>query len=172
MISIKNENYLTKSVVLLRLFIGCHFFYEGIIKLYNPEWTSFGYLASFQGFLHNHPSILWITQLNVEGSYWFINKNLIELAACLVIFQLPTPIYQYNPEVNIPDAVVSATSQYFADKWLMWTNINVACVDSTFLHVREWLSNTRNGEKVSCRINEGFDEAITAHMIGQVCLIN
>ncbi|MGB5357281.1 MAG: Gfo/Idh/MocA family oxidoreductase [Eudoraea sp.] len=76
------------------------------------------------------------------------------------------PMYQYNPGASVPDAVSSATSQYFADKGLMWTYINGARVDSTFLHLREWLSNSRNGGEVSCGINEGFDEAITAHMTG------
>lgn len=142
MIRIRNEKYLKNSMILLRLFIGWHFLYEGIIKLYNPDWTSFGYLASAQGpfrplflwmtndsligiadwgnmlaltfvgltlvlgifekwgafvgacllamYYLAHPSLPWVTQLNVEGSYWFINKNLIELIACVVIYQIPT----------------------------------------------------------------------------------
>jgi len=145
MIKIRNEKYLKNSMVLLRLFIGWHFLYEGVIKLYNPDWTSFGYLASAQGpfrpfflWLTNdsligiadlgniaaltfvglslvlgifekwgalvgacllalyylaHPSFPWVTQLNVEGSYWFINKNLIELIACVVIYQIPTSAF-------------------------------------------------------------------------------
>ena len=36
-------------LVALRLVIGWHFLYEGVIKLYNPDWTSFGYLATAQG---------------------------------------------------------------------------------------------------------------------------
>ncbi len=76
------------------------------------------------------------------------------------------PIYQYNPGAMVPDAVASATSQYFADKGLMWTYINGARVDSTFLHMREWLSATRNGSEVSCGIKEGFEEAIASHMAG------
>ena len=76
------------------------------------------------------------------------------------------PIYQYDPGANTPDAVSSATSQYFADKGLMWTYINGKRVDSTFLHMREWLSAIRNGGKVSCGIQEGFEEAIVAHMTG------
>ncbi len=76
------------------------------------------------------------------------------------------PIYQYNPGANVPDAISSATSQYFADKGLMWTYINGQRVDSTFLHMREWLSAIKNGGRVSCGIDEGFDEAITAHMAG------
>jgi thiosulfate dehydrogenase [quinone] large subunit len=142
MFGIKRKWQLEDSIVLLRVFIGWHFLYEGIIKLYNPDWTSFGYLASAQGFFKPiflaltseaiigwvdffniaaliivgitlilgffeklgafigigliilyylaHPSFPWLPQINVEGSYWFVNKNLIELAACLVIYQFPT----------------------------------------------------------------------------------
>ncbi|MDP6922434.1 MAG: DoxX subfamily, partial [Lutibacter sp.] len=112
------------------------------IKLYNPEWTSFGYLASAQGpfkslfltlssepflavvdtlnisalvlvgltlvagffeklgaviailllamYYLAHPSFPWLSEVKVEGSYWFDNKNLIELVACVIIFQYPT----------------------------------------------------------------------------------
>ena len=136
---------LKDSVVLMRIFIGWHFLFEGIVKFYNPEWTSFGYLASAQGPLKSvflaltsegvivwvdalnmtalmlvgvtlvlgifeklgafigiallamyylaHPSFPWLVEANVEGSYWFVNKNLIELAACLVIYQFPTSQY-------------------------------------------------------------------------------
>ncbi len=76
------------------------------------------------------------------------------------------PIYHYNPGANMPDAVSSATSQYFADKGLMWTYIDGVRVNSTYLHLREWLSCIRNGGTLSCGINEGFDEAISAHMTG------
>ena len=76
------------------------------------------------------------------------------------------PIYQYDPAANVPDAISSATSQYFADKGLMWTYIDGVRVDSTFLHLREWLSGIRNGTELSCGIKEGFEEAITAHMTG------
>ncbi|MFS4417983.1 Gfo/Idh/MocA family protein [Maribacter sp. 2307ULW6-5] len=76
------------------------------------------------------------------------------------------PIYQYDPGANVPDAIASATSQYFADKGLMWTYVNGKRVDSTFLHLREWLGAIKNGDKVSCGIQEGFEEAIAAHMAG------
>lgn len=138
----KSRWELRHSVTLLRVFIGWHFLYEGVIKIYNPEWTSYGYLASAQGPLRPffvwmsqdpmldwadtlnwmglmlvgitltlgvfekigaaagamllvlyylaHPSFPWLTQVNVEGSYWFVNKNLIEMAACLVLYNMPT----------------------------------------------------------------------------------
>ena len=136
---------LKNSVVFLRIFIGWHFLYEGIIKLYNREWTSYGYLASAQGPLKQvflampdptiiiwidalnvaaliivgltftlgffekkgaivavgllamyylaHPPFPWLPELNAEGNYLFVNKNLIELFACLVVYHLPTGDY-------------------------------------------------------------------------------
>ena len=80
--------------------------------------------------------------------------------------QPQSPIYRYNPAATALDGVSSATSQYFADKGLMWTYIDGKRVDSTFLHMREWLSALRNGGAVSCGIQEGFEEAISAHMAG------
>ncbi len=138
----KSKWELRHSVALLRVFIGWHFLYEGVIKIYNPDWTSFGYLATAQGpfkpffvwisqeplidwadslnwmalmfvgitlllgfferygamvgifllalYYLAHPSFPWLPQANAEGSYWFINKTLIELASCLVIYKFPT----------------------------------------------------------------------------------
>jgi thiosulfate dehydrogenase [quinone] large subunit len=136
---------LEDSIVLMRIFIGWHFLYEGIVKIYSPDWTSFGYLASAQGPLKSvfsaltnqavlpwvdmlnitalivvgfalilgifeklgafigigllalyylaHPSLPGLPQIGVEGNYWFVNKNLIELVACLVLYQFPTGHY-------------------------------------------------------------------------------
>jgi thiosulfate dehydrogenase [quinone] large subunit len=140
-ITTKKDNF-RNTIVVLRLLIGWHFLYEGVIKLYNPDWTSFAYLASAQGplkflflplaneniigwidilncgaliivgitfilgmyeklgaligivllamYYWAHPPFPWLTQLNVEGSYWFVNKNLIELVGCIIIYQFPT----------------------------------------------------------------------------------
>jgi predicted dehydrogenase len=76
------------------------------------------------------------------------------------------PIYQYDPAANAVDGVTSATSKYFADKGLLWTYVNGKRIDSTFLHLREWLSAIRGHGSPSCGIKEGFEEAITAHMGG------
>lgn len=130
------------SLILLRLFIGWHFLYEGIIKLYNPSWTAKGYLLSAQGpfsdvfiwlagdstilavdmlniivltsvgillilglytrisalagmgllFLYylSHPAFPGLPQGPTEGSYWLINKNLIEMIALFVLFHFST----------------------------------------------------------------------------------
>ena len=74
MFGIKSGWGLKHSVVLMRILIGWHFLFEGIIKLYNPEWTSFGYLASAQGPLKSifvslaNPSIIGtIDVLNISA---------------------------------------------------------------------------------------------------------
>jgi predicted dehydrogenase len=74
------------------------------------------------------------------------------------------PMYAYNPAAKGVDAVTSATAKYFADKGLLYTYRDGKRVDSTFLHLREWLSVIRNGGQVSAGIEEGFEEAIAAHM--------
>lgn len=128
------------TLVLLRVLIGWHFLYEGVIKAYNPSWTSKGYLLSasvlkpFFAWLASESLVSTIDFLNIagliavgvtlllgikvrwgciagiillalyyiahppfpglpqgpaEGSYWVVNKNLIEIAALLVIYQFP-----------------------------------------------------------------------------------
>ena len=50
----KNKNY-SKSqlsmLVILRVIIGWLFLYEGLVKLIDPAWSSFGYLMDSQGFM-------------------------------------------------------------------------------------------------------------------------
>lgn len=133
----------TSALVILRMLIGWHFLYEGVIKLYSPSWTAKGYLLSatymesFFSWLASDSMISTIDTLNIaalllvgaalilgfktqvasligiglllmyyfahppfpgypqgpaEGSYWIINKNLIEAAALVVIFLFPTSI--------------------------------------------------------------------------------
>ena len=128
------------GLVFLRILIGWHFLYEGVIKAYNPSWTSRGYLLSasilkpFFGWLASDSLITVIDYLNIygliaigisllvgikvkwgcvggvllllfyylahppfpglpqgpsEGSYWIVNKNLIEMAALFVVYQFP-----------------------------------------------------------------------------------
>lgn len=131
----------TFALVILRLFVGWHFLYEGVIKLYSPSWSAKGYLLSatymesFFSWLASESMISIVDTLNIaallligaglilgfktrlasilgigllmmyylahppfpgypqgltEGSYWIVNKNLIEAAALLVIFLFPT----------------------------------------------------------------------------------
>jgi thiosulfate dehydrogenase [quinone] large subunit len=62
-------------LVTLRVVIGWHFLYEGVVKLANPNWSSAGYLMDSQGFLKeffywlaSDPAILNVVDfLNVWG---------------------------------------------------------------------------------------------------------
>ena len=72
--TLKKTWELKDSIVLLRILIGWHFLYEGIIKLYNPDWTSFGYLASAQGplkpfftALTSETMLVWVDGLNMAA---------------------------------------------------------------------------------------------------------
>ena len=80
------------------------------------------------------------------------------------VIKLDVPMYSYNPAASGADAVTGATAKYFANKGLMYTYRDGKRLDSTFLHMREWLSCIRNGGIPSCGIEEGFQEAISAHM--------
>jgi len=62
-------------LVFLRLAIGWHFLYEGLVKLTNPNWSSAGYLLDSGGFLKQffynltaNPDLLKIVDfLNIWG---------------------------------------------------------------------------------------------------------
>ena len=63
------------TLVFLRLAIGWHFLYEGLVKLANPNWTSAGYLMDSAGFMKQfyfnlalNPDILQVVDfLNIWG---------------------------------------------------------------------------------------------------------
>ena len=134
----------TLWLIALRMLIGWHFLFEGIVKVLNPKWTSLAYLSDSQGcfspFFHwlaSSQSILntvnflneWglvligigliagcFTRISIigamvmlmfyylshppfigseymlpsEGSYLWIDKNIIEFAALGVLYLFPT----------------------------------------------------------------------------------
>ena len=133
----------TWSLAVLRILIGWHLLYEGVVKLWNPGWSAGGYLMDSQGYfaeffyaLAANPKILEVIDfLNIwgliliglglllgaftrvaliggiallglyflshppligvkyalpsEGSYLLVNKNLIEIAAMVVLLVFP-----------------------------------------------------------------------------------
>lgn len=142
------ENNFSKTqltwLVILRIFVGWHFLYEGFVKVLNPNWTAASYLMDSKGlfgpmfvsmsgnagimscvdFLNewalvlvglglllgcfsrlsciggilllilytmSHPALIGIEYaMSFEGSYFLIDKNLVELAALGVLFTFPT----------------------------------------------------------------------------------
>jgi predicted dehydrogenase len=75
-----------------------------------------------------------------------------------------SPLFTYVPGKKNVDAVASATEAYFAGRGLLYTYRGGRRVDTTHLHVKEWLDCIRAGTRPSCNIDMGFQEAITAHM--------
>ena len=127
---------------MLRLFIGWHFMYEGMVKILNPKWTSLPYLLDSKGPLSSffiqmtqndslmvlvnyvyalllvglgltlgclfrlsavggmillamytlsHPSFVGASyMMPFEGSYLWIDKNLVELAGLGLLCTFPT----------------------------------------------------------------------------------
>ena len=141
--SIYSKGQLT-MLTILRMLIGWHFLYEGMVKLWNPGWSAAGYLNDSAGLfaplfqsMAGNPSVLGVVDvLNVwgliliglslllglftrlgtiggmillafyylshpaligvqyalpsEGSYLWVNKNLLELFALGVLLVFPT----------------------------------------------------------------------------------
>jgi len=45
---LKYSSFQTAGLVVLRILIGWHFLYEGMVKVFNPNWTSAGFLKGSQ----------------------------------------------------------------------------------------------------------------------------
>ncbi len=80
------------------------------------------------------------------------------------IINTSLPLFTYHPGAKGIDTVTSATERYFASRGLMYTYREGRQVDTSHLHIKEWLDCIRNGGQPSCNIDRGFEEAITCHM--------
>ena len=141
--SVFNRKSQMMPVLFLRIAIGWHFFYEALVKIYNPGWSAKGYLMSSEGIFSfffkwlagneillsfvdfinmfgllfvglglllglfykastiaglallslyylAHPPLFANSSIPAEGSYFIINKTLIEAIAILVLMRFPT----------------------------------------------------------------------------------
>ena len=131
------------ALVILRVFIGWHFAYEGLAKIFNPNWGAALYLRDSQGFFSrffinladsaampvvdlinewgllliglglicgafskiaslsgilllalyslSHPFFMDVQYIMpVDGNYLWIDRNMVEMAALLVLIFFPT----------------------------------------------------------------------------------
>lgn len=62
------------------------------------------------------------------------------------------------------DGISSATEKYFAARGLLYTIHNGKIMDTTHLHLAEWLHAICTGTSTSCNIERAFEEGITAQM--------
>ncbi len=74
------------------------------------------------------------------------------------------PIYSYIPGRKNVDSVATATEQYFASRGLLYTYRGGRRVDTTHLHIAEWIESIREGKQPSCNIDQAFEEGISAAM--------
>jgi len=74
------------------------------------------------------------------------------------------PIYSFTPGAKHVDAITSPTEQYFAGRGLLFTYRGGKRVDTSHLHIKDWLDCIRAGGIPMCNIDVGFEEAMTAHM--------
>jgi predicted dehydrogenase len=74
------------------------------------------------------------------------------------------PIYTYSPGSKQIDGVTSATSRYFANRGLLYTYREGKRVDSTHLHIKDWLDAIRSGGQPKCNIEMALHEAVSCHM--------
>jgi len=75
-----------------------------------------------------------------------------------------TPIVNYMKDQDQVDAISSATSKYFADRGLVLTYREGKQLNTTGLHLAEWLQCIRDDRLPSCSVDRGFEEAVTASM--------
>jgi thiosulfate dehydrogenase [quinone] large subunit len=104
----KHTAFQTFTLVFLRMLIGWHFLYEGISKLFNPYWTSAGYLSEskwlFSGLftaIAENPSLLKVVDfLNVWGQIAIgiaLLTGLLTSWACIAGILLLLIYYVCNP---------------------------------------------------------------------------
>ncbi len=80
------------------------------------------------------------------------------------IINTSLPMFTYTPGSKGLDAVTSATEQYFAGRGLLYTYRDGKRVDTTHLHIKEWLDAIISDGVTSCDLEMGRQEAITSHM--------
>ncbi len=74
------------------------------------------------------------------------------------------PMISLNSNSGKVDAVSGATSKYYTARGLTTTTIDGRQVDTTYLHIKEWLDCIRNGGVTSANIERAFEEGITCVM--------
>ncbi len=74
------------------------------------------------------------------------------------------PMYAYTPGMKNVDAITSPTERYFAGRGLLYSYRGGKRVNTTHLHIKEWIDGIRSGKQPSCNIDQGFQEAMSAHM--------
>ncbi len=129
----KYTNFQLFWLVTLRVIIGWHFLYEGLVKLINPNWSSVGFLLDSEGFMSGffeslaaNPGLLqWIDWINIWGLI-AIGSGLILGAFCRVaisagILLLAMYYLSHPPFVGLTYAMPTEGSYLIVNKVLIET---------------------------------------------------
>jgi thiosulfate dehydrogenase [quinone] large subunit len=118
-------------LTVLRMVIGWHFLYEGLVKLMNPNWSSVGFLLDSRGFLEgafhdlaSNPSTVYIIDLmNIWGliliGLGLILGFLARPASIFGILLLATYYLSHPPFVGLRYAVPTEGSYLIVNKNLI-----------------------------------------------------
>ena len=73
------------ALVLLRIMIGWHFLYEGLVKLFNPYWSSAGFLLETKGWFEGLASSLAASPSSLRVVDFLNEWGLILIGAGLIV---------------------------------------------------------------------------------------
>ena len=125
-------NGLTSSqmtwLVVLRVAIGWHFLYEGLVKVFNPAWSPFGYLMDSKGVfapvfyaMAANPGVLKVIDYMNEWGLVLIGLGLVlgiftRLATWAGMLLLAFYYLSHPPFVGLNYALPSEGSYFIVDK--------------------------------------------------------
>jgi thiosulfate dehydrogenase (quinone) large subunit len=125
-------NRLTSSqitwLVVLRVVIGWHFLYEGLVKVFNPAWSPFGYLMDSKGIfapvfhaMAANPGVLKVIDYMNEWGLVLIGLGLVlgiftRLATWAGMLLLAFYYLSHPPFVGLNYALPSEGSYFIVDK--------------------------------------------------------
>ena len=78
-----------------------------------------------------------------------------------------SPMYVFNPKTADVDGVSSATSSYYHERGFGYTYYDGERIDCTHLHIKEWVDAIREDRRISCDIDQGFQESACYIMANQ-----
>ena len=115
-------------LVILRVAIGWHFLYEGLVKVFNPAWSPYGYLMDSKGFMASvfqsmasHPGVLRLVDHLNEWGLVLIGLGLIlgiftRLAIWGGMLLLAFYYLSHPPFIGLSYALPSEGSYFIVDK--------------------------------------------------------
>ncbi len=138
------------SLWFLRVIMGWFYFYAGITKVMNPEWTSIGYMKSAQsaGWLFqwlSNPQILSVVDFLVKWGMTMLGVSLllgifVRLSAYLGILLM---FLLYLPILKFP---MVGTHSYIVDEHIIYIAVLFLLVQFKAGHVggmEKWFSGTQ-----------------------------